>query len=363
MSILKKIRSNLFLYIKEIIDHKRKNFILESFLFLLSLCYRFVIFSKNLCYDFHILKSKKVNSKVISIGNIESGGTGKTPFTIFLANKLSDKKVAIITRGYKSKYENKSLYVDKDNNFDVFEMGDEPFLLKKRIKNASIFIGKDKLKSAKGASDLNYDIILIDDGFQYRKLKKDLEIVLLNANKPFVENYCLPRGFLRETPKSLKRADFIVINNSIAVDKKLEQEIKKYTNSPIIYSRPLPCRFLDFSKKEIKVLKKTKVAVFCGIANPNHFFKTIEEMGLEIVNKLELLDHETISMSRLEEFIKKSLEKKSEFVVTTEKDFVKLNFKTKTLLPVIYLEIILEIIANNHNVETLVEKINNLFNN
>ncbi len=363
MKSLEKIKSSLFLRFKEIIDHKRKNLFIESFLSLLSLFYTFAIFLKNLAYDFGILKSKKVKSKVISIGNIDCGGTGKTPFTIFLANKLIlMSKVAILTRGYKSKHENKSLYVTKDSNFDVLDIGDEALLFKNHIKDAALFIGKNKVKSAKMASDLNYDIVLIDDGFQYRKLKKDLEIVLVNANTPFLGKKCLPRGLLRENPKSLKRADYIVINNADKKDRKLEKEIKKYSNCPIIYTKPIPNRFLDFSKNIVKIEKKTKVAVFCGIANPFNFFKTLQEMDLDIINRLELLDHETISCSKLNKFIKQSLEKKAEFIITTEKDFVKLNF-TKTALPIVYLEIILNIIENKNNLEALVEKIYKLFNN
>jgi tetraacyldisaccharide 4'-kinase len=364
MSIFEKTRSRLFFYVKEIIDNKRKNIFFEVLLFLLSLFYSLIIFFKNLLYDLKIFKGKKVKCKVISIGNIDCGGVGKSPFTIYLASKfISNKKIAIVTRGYKSKYENKSLYISKNSNFDVFEIGDEPFLFKNHIKDISIFIGKNKLLSAKKASDLNYDMILIDDGFQYRKLKKDLEIVILDANKPFYKNKCLPRGLLRESPKGLKRADFIIINNANKEEEKLENEIKKYTNSPIIYTKVFPNRFLDFSKKIVNINQKAKVAVFCGIANPSNFFKTINEMNLDIVNQLELLDHEVISHKKLDEFIFQSLEKKAQYIITTEKDFVKLSPLAKTALPIVYLEIILNIVANKYNSQTLVEKINNLFNN
>lgn len=363
MNYLNNLRSNLFFYFKGIIEQKRKNFLVEFFLFFLSLFYRSIVFFKNFFYDYKILQSKKVKSKVISIGNIDSGGTGKTPFTIFLAKMLLDKKVAIVTRGYKSKYENKSLIVNGESNFNAFEMGDEAFLLKNHLKDASIFIGKNKLNSALFASEMNFDIILIDDGFQYRKIKKDLEIVILNANKPFFKNSCLPKGLLRESPKSLKRADFIIINNAKKEDKELEEKIKEFTSCPIIYSKPFSNRLLDSTKTVRNLKNKTKVALFCGIANPCNFFKTIEDMGLQIVNKLELFDHQTISSKKLEDFICKSAEKKAEFIITTEKDFVKLNIDNKTILPILYLEIILNIVANKHNLQTLVEKINKLFNN
>lgn len=363
MNRLEKLRSCLFLYVKEIIERKKRNSFMESFLYVLSLFYTGVIFLKNLIYDLRILKSEKVKPIVVGIGNIDCGGTGKTPFTIFLANRLSDKKVAIVTRGYKSKHENKFLYIDENSSFDADEIGDEALLYKNHVKNVGIFIGKDKVQSAKKAGDLNYEIVLVDDGFQCRKLKKDLEIVMLNPKTLLSKSRCLPIGFLREPPKSLKRADFIVINNLDAEDKILEGEIRKYANAPIVYTRPCPKRFFDFSKKEVKIEKKTKVAAFCGIANPIFFFSSVEETGLEIVNKLELLDHEPISLKKLEDFIKKSLEKKAEFVITTEKDFVKLNRDAKPKIPVVCLEIELNIIFNNGNSKTIVEKIKKLSDN
>jgi tetraacyldisaccharide 4'-kinase len=364
VKFFQKYKNNTFLYVKELINQKRKNRFFLFFLLIMAFFYRFVVFFRNLAYTLNLFKIKKVKAKIISIGNIDCGGVGKTPFVLFLANKLLSKyKIAIVSRGYKSRYENKFLYVDKNSNFSVLDIGDEPFLIKNRLKDISLFIGKEKLKSAKKASDLNYEILLLDDGFQYRKLKKDLEIVILNAKKPFFENDFLPRGYLRESPKNLKRADFIVVNNADNKDETLEKEIKKYTNSPIIYTRVCPNNFLDLSKNVIRIKKSSKVAVFCAIANPDLFFKTVKEMDLNIVNTLYLLDHEDISLKKLDEFVKKSLEKKAKFVIITEKDAVKLNPNIKTNIPIIYLEIILKVIANQNQMESLVENIYKLVNN
>ncbi|KKL78082.1 hypothetical protein LCGC14_2028390, partial [marine sediment metagenome] len=291
-------------------------------------------------------------------GNIVAGGTGKTPFTIFLAKKIIDKyKLAIISRGYKSIAENSSIVINKESKFLASEVGDETLLLKNHIKNASFFIGKDKLNSAKKASKMNFDIALIDDGFQYRKLKKDIEIVIINAIDPFGKNNFLPKGYLRENPKNLKRADFIVINNANSKINSLENEIKKYSNSPIMYSSLYPNKFLNLSKKEIKIDKNEKIAVFSAIANPNIFFKTIKDMGFQIVNSLYLLDHEKISKKKLDAFIKQSILKEAKFIVTTEKDAVKLNPNIKKNLQIIYLETHLKITHNKHHLFALVEKI------
>jgi tetraacyldisaccharide 4'-kinase len=362
---LKKIKADIFLYVKEIIDKKRRNIFLIFILSIISVFFRFLVFVKNLFFDLKILKVKKVKSKVISIGNIVVGGVGKTPFLILLAKKLQEnnlnKKIAIISRGYKSKFENKNVEVEPNSDFDASEIGDEPFLIKNHLKNIHIFVGKDKYKSAIDASK-NFDIVLIDDGFQYRKLKKDLEIVILNSKNLFGNNKFLPNGYLREHPKSLKRADFIVVNHSDGKSMKFEEEIKKYSDKPIIYVKPKANKFYDFSKNEYDILKNTKVAIYSGIANPEIFYKTIKDLELEIVNFLFLLDHEKILENNLNEFIKKSLELEAEFILTTEKDFVKLDcFNYK--IPILYLDISLNVTANNDNFSSLIEKINQITNN
>ncbi|NGX34405.1 MAG: Tetraacyldisaccharide 4'-kinase [Candidatus Anoxychlamydiales bacterium] len=351
-------KEKLFLYAKDVIDGKKKNFFLSKFLTFLSVFFRFGSFFRNLLYDLNFLKAKKVKCRVVSIGNIVAGGAGKTPFTIFLAKKLIDKsRLAIITRGYKSKAETSQVVINKDSKFLANEVSDEALVLKNHLKNTSIFIGKDKAKSALNASEMNFDLVLIDDGFQYRKLKKDVEIVIINAIDPFGKNSFLPKGFLRESPKNLKRADFIIINNANSKINSLEEEIKKYSNSPIIYSSFYSNKFLDFSKKEVKIDKNEKIAIFSAIANPDMFFSTLKEMDFEIVNFLDLLDHEKISEKKLDLFIKESILKGAKFIVTTEKDMVKLNPNMKAKLQVIYLEISLKITHNETHLVALVEKI------
>ena len=173
-----------------------------------------------------ILKSKKVDIFTISVGNIEVGGVGKTPFVIFLANKIK-KKIGVISRGYKSKREKRNTIISKDildeKKFLAEDIGDEPFLLSSRI-NGYLFVGRDKIKSAFLAKKMGLDIVILDDGFQSRYIKKDLEIVVLNGKNIFKKKYFLPRGFLRDSFKRLKDADFIVVNN---IDKNLKILKKK----------------------------------------------------------------------------------------------------------------------------------------
>ena len=353
------LKDKLFLYVKEVIDQKRQNFFLLGVLSFLSIFYRSLSSFRNLFYDLKLFKQVGAQkTKIISIGNIVAGGTGKTPFTIFLANKLAlNNKIAIITRGYKSKYENKSLMIDKKSNFLKKDLPDEAMIFLQRVKNPSIFIGKKKHLSIKKTSALNFDIVLIDDGFQTRELKKDLEIVILNAKNPFGNNNFLPRGYLREAPKSLKRADFIVVNNAKSKILDLEDKIKKYTKSPIIYTAPIANKFMDLYKKEIFIEKLSKVAIFSAIANGDLFYSIIKDLRFDIVNTLNLLDHSRISRQLLADFIQKSLKKDAKVIITTEKDAVKLDPNLKFDLPIVYLEIGLKITANYELFRGLVEKI------
>jgi len=360
----KKIKIFIFLYVKDIIEKKKKNKILKFFLGFFSIFFEFAVFFKNLLFDLKILKSKKVKPIVISVGNIVAGGTGKTPFIILLAKKLIPKyKVAILSRGYKSKFENRGLLVDQNSNFTAQEIGDEPLFLKHRLKKATIFIGKNKLKSAKRAGDLNFDIVLIDDGFQYRKIKKDIEIVIINASDPFGYNRFLPKGYLRDSLKSLKRANFVVINNADEKTTHLEKKIKRYTDASIFQTIVVPNNFYDLSKKKKEIEKNSKVALFCAIAYPAYFFNTIKKMGFDIVNFSTFLDHEKFSLNKLKEFIQKSKAKKAKYVLITEKDAVKLDANLKMDLPIFYLETSLKISSDNLNFISLVEKIMKLVNN
>ncbi|NGX63096.1 MAG: Tetraacyldisaccharide 4'-kinase [Candidatus Anoxychlamydiales bacterium] len=352
------LKQKLFIYIKDVIDKKRRNIFLSALLTFLSLFFRFLSFFRNALYDLKILKATKVKSKVISIGNIVAGGAGKTPFTIFLAKKLISKyKVGIISRGYKSKAENKNIVIDQNTKFLAKDISDEALVLKNHINDALFFIGKDKLKSCSKATQMKCDVSIIDDGFQYRKLKKDIEIVIINAKDPFGKNSFLPKGYLREHPKNLKRADFIVINNANGKINHLENQIKQYSSAPIAYTKPYVKRVLDTSKKEIKIRKKSKIAAFCAIANPDIFFENLKDLGFEIVNTIYLLDHETVHLKSFKTFIESSIAKGAKYILTTEKDIVKFPNVISSDIPILYLEIDLKITHNHEHLSRLVEKI------
>lgn len=258
------------------------------------------VFCRNWLYDHKWLSISKVPSVVVSVGNIVAGGTGKTPFVHMLAKRFAHRKVAILSRGYGS---------------------DEPILLANRLPNVKVYVGKDRAALAKKAEA---DLLILDDGFQHRRLHRDFDIVLEGE-----KTHYLPWGFLRDSPKRLKSAN--------AVFKIGDLKLKVV-------------RILDSKKQEIPSIRGWKVAIFCGIANPKRFKKTVEDLGAEIIAEKIFGDHEPADLAKLP---------KASALICTEKDFVKLP---PTDLPIYYLEVEMEVVDRN-KWEKLIEKIDQKIDN
>ena len=335
----------IFLYITEIIEENRKGFIIKPFLFFFSKIFQFLIFFKNIFYDLKFFKPEKFNLKVISVGNIVAGGTGKTPFIKYLVQGLKKRyKIAIISRGYKSKFEKKNIVVFPNEKFSPSDIGDENFMLREDL-DVIFIIGRNRKKSLKMAENLNVDIAILDDAFQNRKILKNIEIVLLNYDSPFSNGHFLPRGFLRENKKSLKRADIIIVNNSKFEDENFSKNLKKFTNAQIYFAKPKPIGIYNFENKIVEIPKNSQISIFCSIASPKYFYNFLNEMGFEIKHFKFLLDHEKITNSELETFIEDSFEKKAEIIISTHKDIVKLKSSIKKNINLFYLKINFEIIS------------------
>ena len=205
---------------------------MQILLKILSLIYGSVIFIRNKLYDLNILKSKKAEGvEVICIGNIVAGGTGKTPAVQYFVKKYLNegKKVGILSRGYKGKRKEDLLLVR--NNKEILatsaESGDEAYLHALNLK-VPVAVSKDRYKGAVYLHDVcKVDIIIMDDGFQHRKLTKDKNIILIDATNPFGGNDYLPKGRLRESLESLKRADELRITKSNYVNSESLEKIKQ----------------------------------------------------------------------------------------------------------------------------------------
>ena len=276
----------------------------------LSYLYRTGVALRNVAYDLGLLKAHDVGIPVVSIGNIIAGGTGKTPFVKFLAEALSKKfKIAIVSRGYRSKIEQTSSVLQVTPEMDVFSCGDEPYWLARDLPQVQVWVGKNRMNAAKFAKENGAEMVVMDDGMQHRKLKRDIEIVLVDGEDPFGNGFFLPRGLLRDSPARLKNADCIVVIGPCS--KSLEQELRPFTEAPIVFAE----RVTNVS------LKGKKVAVFCAIGKPQKFLQSVREAGGEIVASFFKPDHDPFYPEELQKFADECL---ADTLVCTEKDQVKL---------------------------------------
>jgi tetraacyldisaccharide 4'-kinase len=312
-----------------------ENKILQIMLLPVSFIYGLIIKVRNFCYEARIISTKKIGQcKIISIGNISVGGTGKTPVVKYLAGYLQGKglKVAVLSRGYKRQSSGTLLVSDGKNILANFrQAGDEPYLLANTLKNVVIVVEADRFKGGLFISKLfRPDVILLDDAFQHRRIYHDVDIALIDASRGFGNGHLLPSGFLREPISSLKRAQLIWLTR---VDQctdlsSLNKIIQQVNNCPQITSSHAPACLIQIKTKKSfdpSLLNKKKVLLFSGIANNESFEKTIFKLGAEIVYHKKFSDHYPYSKRDIDE-IKAQMEKlQVEMGVTTEKDYFRLT--------------------------------------
>ena len=323
--------------------------------------YGFIVFLRNKLFDLNILKSKKVDGvKVICIGNIVAGGTGKTPAVQYFVNEYLKKnmKVGILSRGYKGKRKTDLLLVRDEKKIYCTskESGDEAFFHAENFK-VPVVVSKDRYKGAKFLKEnCGVEVIIMDDGFQHRKLLKDENIVLIDATNPFGNGKYLPKGRLRESIDALNRADEIIITKSNYVKKneilKILEKIKKYRKEIFFASFESDYFYKlnfendekfgkinsennkNFENKKNKIskniIKNKKILIFSSIANPVIFYKTIKNLAPKNVDEIKFSDHHLYSSEDFAEIEKKS--KNYDFIVTTEKDAVKIDKNIENLL-------------------------------
>ena len=314
-----------------------------SFVFPVHLIF---IFLKNFLYDFGVLKGKKVDAKIISIGNIALGGTGKTPTTIAIANFLERNgyTVGIVTRGHGRENISNSFLL---KNQSWKECGDEVVILKNNTSsNTRIFVSLDKIYAAKELSNMGCNIVLLDDGFQHRRIGRDIDIVLLgpeNQNKKCQLIY--PYGLLREPFCYLKRADITISTKNNLI---------KNTGHISDYKMDLKIKEEVLSSSTIKnihsLANKSGIVSVCSIGDPESFSKTLEGINVNVDKKLVFPDHWPFSLHDVEEINRLSIKEGFKHIVCTEKDFVKLvEFKQQ-------LKVDINAIIMNHQLSEEIER-------
>lgn len=282
-------------------------------------------------------KTEKVNAYVISIGNITTGGTGKTPVCVAIANYFSqqNKKTAILSRGYGGKLSNTHVNTisDGDNIFFSAHMsGDEPYWLAYNAQKTSVLTCKNRLEAAKTAiEDHNAEILILDDGYQHLKMARDFNIMLIDGNLKFGNEKLLPQGPLREPLSEINRADCILIMNKRALDKNAVQncenfanEIQKKYQKKTIICNFAPKGIFNLSNNS-ELIDSTKIYAFAGIGQPKFFFEYLKNQGFSLVKERIFEDHHLYTQEDIKNIIREAQKLGAKGIVTTEKDAVKIK--------------------------------------
>ena len=318
----------------------------------LSLQFYLITFLRNKFYDFGLLKSFSFEIPVISVGNLATGGTGKTPMVEFLIRRFSRKyKIAVLSRGYKRKTKGFIIASEKD---DASTIGDEPFQYYSKFKNIKVAVDKKRIRGIKELISIGINMIILDDAFQHRKVIPTYSILLSDYSNLYFNDYLLPRGNLRESKSGYKRADTIIItkcpeNLSENNRQHLIQKINLKYNQHIFFSNIKYSNVLFSENNSINIYKLSKqnVDVITGIVNSENLIKHLEDKGL-LINHLKYPDHYNYKGKDISKI-------KGNFVITTEKDYAKLRkFNLENLY---YLPISMEVSSEKTLLEKIEEKI------
>ena len=276
-------------------------------------------------------RTTKLPQPVISVGNITTGGTGKTPLVEWLARMLANngRRVAVLTRGYgRERAHERVLVSDGRAVFSTPEQaGDEAFLEATNLKGlAAVISDANRIAAAQDAvRHLHTNCFVLDDGFQHLRLARDLDIVTIDATNPWGGGRLLPEGRLREPLTGLQRADCIVLTrvDQVSDISPIEHELRRFTSSPIFTSRMRTRRVTPLN--ELSTSIPNPVGAFCGIGNPHSFFTHLKREGYELLFKKALRDHQAYTQQLIDSIINEAEQSGARTLLTTAKDAVKLR--------------------------------------
>src|SRR5258706_1551764 len=348
-----------------------------------SKVYQVAVKIRRWLYNVRILRDKTLGVQVIAIGNLTVGGTGKTPVVEKFARELRDagRNVAILSRGYRSKpppihvwllnkillrgdqtpprvvSDGKSLLLDSEM------AGDEPYMLASNLKDVVVLVDKDRVKSGRYAIEkFGCDTLLLDDGFQYWKLRgRRLDIVLIDRQQPFGNERLLPGGTLREPPSHLARASTIFITKSDGNTKELRKRIAEVNNTAgIIECIHHPLYLEDVftgQRVGLEFLKGRKVASLSGIAQPESFEQSLVKLGAELVYHRRFADHHRFTQQEVLNTINRSKKRQAEAIITTQQDAVRFPKIDRRDLPIYFMRVEIKILTGATDFEDCVRKI------
>lgn len=290
-----------------------------------SLVFGIITSIRNYLFDKNILKSYEPNIFSVGIGNITVGGTGKTPMALHISRYFENRNLAFLSRGYGRKSQG---FYEIKNNTPINLSGDEPKLLKlKSSKNSKVYVGENRVEAFKKIinNESATEILLLDDVYQHRKIKPSFLIVLINYNQLIYNDFLMPLGKLRESPKGLNRANYIIVtkcpkalNNSEKL--LIEDNLRKYSKKtiPITFSSIVYEKSKNWQNQELN--NTHKIVLISAIANNNEFYEYASN-EFEIIKHYSFSDHHHFSKTEIGAIIEKH---KNLNILCTEKDYVKI---------------------------------------
>ncbi len=356
-------------YYKLISGHKKGCFaaLLKILLTAVAQVYSIIITLRNLLYNTKVLKTHHKKAIIISVGNITTGGTGKTPLVVWLCNLLCERNIncAILTRGYKTKKKS-NLFKVESSEPATQNYTDEPAILYESCPQSKVIVNPDRVASAAEAiGKFAASVLIMDDGFQHRRLARNLDIVTIDSTRPFGYGKIFPAGLLREPVNSLKRADAAIITRCDQITTseliKLEKTLQ-VINPNMIIARSVHtvvgAKTASGKKINIENINGEKIFAFCGIGNPNAFLNTIKALGAELAGSKIYNDHYRYTDACLADIYKQAKHIKADLILTTQKDWTKIkHLKLETNgIPLAYLAIEIKFLEGEDELRHLIEE-------
>jgi len=308
----------------------------------LAVPYSLAVTARNAAYDRGLLPSTPAAAPVVSVGNLTLGGTGKTPLVAWVVRTLAahGRRPAIVSRGYGARRGERS---------------DEAAELALLLPGVPHLADRDRVAAARAATALGADVVVLDDGFQHRRLARDLDIVAIDATDPFGSGRIFPRGLLREPLAGLRRAHAVVLTRASSVDVDRRVEIRRRCAAacgaalPQVWAEarhhPVRLRSAGGDERPLTALAAARVAAFTGIGNPAAFRGSLESCGADVAGFRSFPDHHHYTAADLDAVGTWAAGLRADLVVTTLKDLVKIDRESLAGVPLLAIEIALDVLT------------------
>jgi len=343
----------------------------------LSIVFGGIVALRYVLYDWGWLRRFPLGIQVISIGNVTAGGTGKTPVTEIFARTLAaeGRRVAILSRGYRRKEAplwqrlftqvvSPPLVVSDGRHvlLDSTTGGDEPYMLASNLPGVAVVVDRNRVKAGRYAiSRLGCDTLILDDGFQYQRLKHSIEVVLVDATNPFGNGNLLPRGILREPIRHIRRADIIFLTKCRGDISAVRDRIRRYNSqADIVECNHEPSVLKDVWSREeypLSWLEGKTTCTLSGIASPKGFENSLRHLGAKVVWCERYADHHRYEPSEILYALNRTADMGADALVTTEKDAVRFPRFEKSPVRCLYLRIVIGILAGGDNFQQIINRI------